>query len=207
MESVPPQRSTLPPITSMMSPGFPILNIVFPATSAEAPTPSIQPSISSIDPHVRSDEPNQSSPPNEQEKAIPYSTEDDIEIIRAVAAFFGSTFIGKVPWSFWNTYIQNSGVKRTASSLYHHWNGAMHKKYGGFLNTGRLNECAEWLRSANSDKLQNVPIQPPHAGLPLTHNYSMPQVPLISYKVPTEMYKDDPYLALYLNPTTVSHDI
>jgi hypothetical protein len=40
-----------------------------------------------------------------------------------------------------------SGSPRSTSSLYHHWNGSIWKKYKSFVTTGKLSECIQWIES------------------------------------------------------------
>ncbi|OHS94679.1 hypothetical protein TRFO_39149 [Tritrichomonas foetus] len=84
----------------------------------------------------------------ESDKSSPYLLQDDLLILKAIQAFFGSSYSGKVPWSFWNAFRASTGVNRSNSSLYHHWNGAMKKKYNSFLSRGKLAECISWLEKA-----------------------------------------------------------
>ena len=140
------KKIELPPISSFMT-DLPILVI-------DLPLQNVIQTISS--PHQETD--NQYAKTTEQDtsddnqlKSNPYTIEDDILIINAVANFYGSTFHGKVPWSFWNTLIATKKLTRTNSSLYHHWNGAMMRKYGEFLKTGHLRECIKWLQDSKSE--------------------------------------------------------
>ncbi|KAK8886390.1 hypothetical protein M9Y10_041853 [Tritrichomonas musculus] len=130
-------------------------------------------------------------------RSAPYTLHDDLSIFKVVAAYYGFGFHGKIPWSFWQTYKRATGSTRSNSSLYHHWNGAMKKKYDAFISNGRLNDCILWLETAvmaeqssnaclspqminNGNNIQ--PVQ--HAGTPLFHNRSEPPVSLIAVGQP-----------------------
>jgi hypothetical protein len=120
-----------------------------------------------------------SPPPPEPEgdrnvsRSAPYTIIDDLSILKVVAAYYGFGFQGKIPWSFWQTYKRVAHSTRSNSSLYHHWNGAMRKKYEQFLTTGRINECIVWLETA---AMADHP--PPPAGTPLCHVQSEPPIRL-----------------------------
>jgi hypothetical protein len=103
-----------------------------------------------------------------------YTLLDDLSILRVVTAYYGPAFCGKIPWSFWQTYKRVTGSSRSNSSLYHHWNGAMKRKYDAFLSSGQLSECIGWLETATAaNRRQEQP-----AGAPLIHHRSEPPVPL-----------------------------
>lgn len=119
-------------------------------------------------------------------RSAPYTLLDDLSIFKVVATYYGIGFHGKIPWSFWQTYKRVTGSTRSNSSLYHHWNGAMKKKYEAFISKGRLSECIMWLETAvNAEQTSSMmpppPQQPsvPHAGVPLCHNRSQPSMPLM----------------------------
>ncbi|OHT15528.1 hypothetical protein TRFO_02857 [Tritrichomonas foetus] len=114
-------------------------------------------------------------------RSAPYTLHDDLSIFKVVASYYGFGFHGKIPWSFWQTYKKATGSTRSNSSLYHHWNGAMKKKYEAFITNGRLSDCILWLETAvMAEQIPPNSTQPlPHAGTPLCHNRSQPSVPLI----------------------------
>lgn len=129
-------------------------------------------------PHTMSpDPPSDSSPgpPSREIKTPQYSLADDLMILKAIFNYYGSTFSGRVPWSFWQTFSKVSANSRSSSSLYHHWNGSMRKKYGHLIAAGRLEQCILWVEQTISSgkKLQNNPF--PMTGMPLTHNWSAPR--------------------------------
>lgn len=126
-------------------------------------------------------------------RSAPYTLHDDLSIFKVVAAYYGFGFHGKIPWSFWQTYKRATGSARSNSSLYHHWNGAMKKKYDAFISNGRLSDCILWLETAvmaeqSSSACLNTQLsdiqQMPHAGTPLFHNRSEPPVSLITVGKP-----------------------
>ena len=124
---------------------------------------------------------NESS--GESAKSAPYSLSDDLSIFQVVASYYGYGFHGKIPWSFWQTYKRVTGSSRSNSSLYHHWNGAMKKKYEIFIKTGRLSQVIVWLQNAinsESQHNQNQANAQQHeiTGAPLFHNKSQPPIPL-----------------------------
>jgi hypothetical protein len=92
-----------------------------------------------------------------------------------VAAYFGSTFSGRVPWSFWQTYKRVTGSPRSNSSLYHHWNGVIHRKYENFVSSGRLGECIACIERVTGPERKG---DSPPAGSPLVHHRSVPPVAL-----------------------------
>lgn len=145
--------------------------------------PSLSPEMPPINLRLPTEAPSDSGTEasnNEEDssKAMPYTMSDDLEIFKCIVAYYGTQFTGKIPWSFWQTYKQITGSPRSNSSLYHHWNGAMKKKYAGFINTGRLNDCIMWLESAimSERSISNPYTQ--HTGTPLCHNRSSPPVQL-----------------------------
>jgi hypothetical protein len=81
-------------------------------------------------------------------KAITFTTAEDLTILKAMRLYLGKSVSLKVPWSFWQFYRKFSGSQRSDSSLYHHWNGAMVKKYGCFIKDGRIDDCIKWVESS-----------------------------------------------------------
>ncbi|KAK8881673.1 hypothetical protein M9Y10_004433 [Tritrichomonas musculus] len=135
--------------------------------------------VSSVSP--RSEEPSLEDQNCDSGRSAPYTLKDDLMIFKVVASFYGFGFHGKIPWSFWQTYKRVTGSNRSNSSLYHHWNGAMKKKYEAFIDNGRLSDCILWLETAvmaeqTSPSAESIPFQ--HTGTPLFHNKSQPSIPL-----------------------------
>jgi hypothetical protein len=110
-------------------------------------------------------------------RSNPYTVADDLLILKVASAYFGATFRGKIPWSFWQTYKRVTGSSRSTSSLYHHWNGAIKKKYDAFLSAGRLSDCILWLETAVMTE-ERPPLLAVPTGAPLRHSDSEPPVPL-----------------------------
>ena len=80
-------------------------------------------------------------------KTSHYSLTSDLLILQHLFQLFGNSFNGVVPWSFWQSFKDATGHPRTCSSLYHHWKGAMSRKYGHFLKKGKLCECISWIQT------------------------------------------------------------
>jgi hypothetical protein len=108
-------------------------------------------------------------------RANAYTTADDLVILKVVGAYYGTTFCGKIPWSFWSTFKRVTGSKRSTSSLYHHWNCAIKKKYEMFLSVGRISDCIFWLETVGEDRAPGAFVP---TGAPLRHYRSEPPVPL-----------------------------
>ncbi|OHS94099.1 hypothetical protein TRFO_11367 [Tritrichomonas foetus] len=113
-------------------------------------------------------------------KSPQYSLTDDLLILKTINSYYGTAFHGRVPWSFWQTFRKTTGNRRSSSSLYHHWNGAMKRKYGSFLSQGRLTECIQWIETAieSAKPMQRRQIDDEYTGMPLQHNWSLPPVPI-----------------------------
>jgi hypothetical protein len=109
----------------------------------------------------------------EPSRSAPYTLLDDLSIFKVVAAYYGFDFRGKIPWSFWQTYRRVANSNRSNSSLYHHWNGAMRKKYDHFLSGGRMCECIAWLETAAAASQAAMP-----TGAPFCHMRSEPPISL-----------------------------
>lgn len=136
--------------------------------------------VSSISP--RPDESSLDDQNCDSGRSAPYTLRDDLMIFKVVATYYGFGFHGKIPWSFWQTFKRVTGSNRSNSSLYHHWNGAMKKKYEAFIDNGRLSDCILWLETAvMAEQTSPVQDQPPiqHSGTPLFHNKSQPSMPLV----------------------------
>lgn len=113
-------------------------------------------------------------------RAYPYTIADDLSMLKVVASYYGYKFTGKIPWSFWQTYKRVTGSTRSNSSLYHHWNGSMRKKYERYIESGNLRDCIQQLEEATMFK--QYPPYPPlvQVGMPLSHSVSGPSVPLVA---------------------------
>ena len=89
------------------------------------------------------------SPPPEPKKGrqnvktVFFTPSEDLALFKTLFAYYGGKPINKVPWSFWDLYRRTTGSDRSDSSLYHHWNGSIVKKYGRLLREGRLHECIQ----------------------------------------------------------------
>ena len=70
-----------------------------------------------------------------------FTPEEDLILFKTLLMYFGNTSIDSIPWSFWKIYRQATGSKRSDSSLYHHWNGSIQRKFGFLIKNGRLSEC------------------------------------------------------------------
>lgn len=115
-------------------------------------------------------------------RSLPYTISDDLSIFKVILRYFGDGFRGKIPWSFWQTYRKMSKSNRSNSSLYHHWNGAMKKKYEAFIASGRIADCVAWLETAVASEC-NIPsctqVSDHHTGYPLMHSLSQPPGPVV----------------------------
>ena len=145
-----------------------------PISSFDKHTPQV---LLEMEPSVMLHEPQPDSPPepSRELKTPQYSLSDDLMILKAIYNYYGSSFNGRVPWSFWQTFSKVSANARSSSSLYHHWNGSMRKKYGALIAAGRLEQCISWVEQTISSgkKLRNNPFK--MTGMPLTHNWSAPR--------------------------------
>ena len=109
------------------------------------------------------------------ESSGPYRVEDDLSIFRAIRSFYGESFNGTVPWSFWQTYRRLTGSNRSTSSLYHHWNGSIQRKYGTYLREKNLDECIKHIESEKSNAATVVSpgrFDEPAVSLPLVRSWS-----------------------------------
>jgi hypothetical protein len=70
-----------------------------------------------------------------------YTLVDNLLMLTAVGVSDRLEFSGKMPWSFWQTYKCMVGLKRSISSLNHHWNGATRRRYEVFLTRGKFSDC------------------------------------------------------------------
>lgn len=124
----------------------------------------------------------QCEPTISNSSSAPYTMRDDLSIITIIHKYFGKEFTGKIPWSFWQTYKTISKSPRSCSSLYHHWNGSMQKKYKGFLQTGRLIECIKWISSALECDISEQSSGKACSGHPLVQVMSEPPVPIEDFR-------------------------
>ena len=88
-----------------------------------------------------------STPKREHVRPSQFTIEEDLEIVKCVFAFYKPTWNQKIPWSFWQIYRKTTGSQRSNSSLYHHWEGSICKKYGMFINSGRLDDCIKFIQA------------------------------------------------------------
>jgi hypothetical protein len=122
----------------------------------------------------------------EAARSAPYTIHDDLSILKVVSLYYGCGFHGKMPWSFWQTYKRVTNSPRSNSSLYHHWNGSIRKKYENFLSAGRIMDCILCLETAIMTQ-QAIPQSPhPPAGHQLYHHFSQPPVPLTPHAPPRD---------------------
>lgn len=126
-------------------------------------------------------------------KPITFTDSEDLSILKAMRLYLGKTVSPKIPWSFWQLYRRFSGSKRSDSSLYHHWNGAMLKKYGNFIKLGKIDECIAWAESS-IDLCQYKPeseeYNTNHQGRQLVHTRSQQVLPP---PIPLGMQYSDKY--------------
>lgn len=117
-------------------------------------------------------------PPAGESKTPQYTLHDDLKILETIKSYYGSAFRGRVPWSFWQTFRKVTGNERSSSSLYHHWNGAMKRKYGAYLMHGRIDECLAWIERAlaTGKPIQRKAMEV--TGSPMMHNWSLPPAPI-----------------------------
>lgn len=152
------EKRPLPPITLLLQ-DFPTLDLFLHRhEGAESDTPE--------------------DPSTPEAKAPQYTLHDDLQILETIKSYYGTAFRGRVPWSFWQTFRKVTGNTRSSSSLYHHWNGAMRRKYGAYLLQGRIDECIAWIERALAT---GKPIQRKAmeiTGSPMTHNWSLPPTPI-----------------------------
>jgi len=169
------------------------------ASSNENPKITLPPisAISSNMPLLNIDMGNNENPPNQDEEVgspvtttkdggktrpATFSTSEDISILRTMKMYFGNQVNRKIPWSFWQLYRRMTGSTRSDSSLYHHWNGSMMKKYGGFLREGRLDDCIYWAESTYQLESKRAPPEQ-NSSRPLFHARSFQSMPVqIFYK-------------------------
>lgn len=125
-------------------------------------------------------------------KPMNFSVLEDIAILKAMRLYLGKNVSLKVPWSFWQFYRKFTGSQRSDSSLYHHWNGAMVKKYGNFIKDGLIDECIAWAENSSESKQvksdyedEIFPVEPrmlihsrSHQVMPSSYFHSDPATPL-----------------------------
>lgn len=172
------QRIVLPPIESIMC-GMPTLCLNLNAEPEESPESPAS------DTEILDDNTSSSKTPQ-------YTLKDDLLILKTIKTYYGTAFHGRVPWCFWQTFRKATMSDRSSSSLYHHWNGAMKRKYGSFLNQGRLDDCIAWIQAgiASGKPLQRKVMEcNTYTGMPLAHNWSLP--PMSSNKMQA-IFNDNP---------------
>lgn len=134
------QKPLLPPISSFAT-GMPLLNVDLgvqqPPSYEEYQYPPVISQQNSIP----------LFPKIIKGKPTTFSVLEDISILKAMRLYIGKNVSLKIPWSFWQLYRRYTGSQRSDSSLYHHWNGAMVKKYGNFIKDGKIDECIQWAES------------------------------------------------------------
>lgn len=193
-----PEKIVLPPITSLIG-NFPAFDLAgtnapiestFPQANRQAnlsiSTPIQSPKFftdpEDIEEHFNYQHPGD-NPSNQESsptfgKTPQYTLADDLLILKTINSYYGTAFHGRVPWSFWQTFKKVTGNKRSSSSLYHHWNGAMKRKYGSFLTQGRINECISWIETAieSGKPIQKKPTTNPVA--PPSQTWPLPSMPI-----------------------------
>ena len=190
-------KQILPPISQFLG-IMPQLEITVPeqSRSAEILIPNIQTSqeapVMLKPPELNSSgEKNQSEPKKGRQnvKTVFFTPSEDLALFKTLFAYYGAKPINKVPWSFWDLYRRTTGSDRSDSSLYHHWNGSIVKKYGRLLREGRLHEC---IQIAEAETEKQAPFDFPSSKL----SYSQSQAaygPLVSYP----QYYYPPYQQMY----------
>lgn len=73
---------------------------------------------------------------------------EDIALFKTLLIYFGPKPIDKIPWAFWDLYRKFTGSDRSDSSLYHHWNGSIMKKYGPLIREGRIMDCIKFTEAS-----------------------------------------------------------
>ena len=145
-----------------------------PITSMSSDLPVFQISINKDEPQEIEDSKSLKIKPST------FTTMEDISILKTMKMYFGNLVNPKIPWSFWQLYRRMTGSQRSDSSLYHHWNGSMMKKYGGFIREGRIDDCINWAES--TFQLESRKINPENTqNRPLFHAKSMQNVPIQIY--------------------------
>ena len=147
-------RTILPPIQSLAA-GMPILSLeTLPPVQAPPPPPQIIPQTQIQNQFIPQNFRPQPKPvyamqqPLQKGKPTTFTAAEDLSILKAMRLYLGKNVSLKIPWSFWQLYRRFTGSQRSDSSLYHHWNGAMIKKYGNFIKEGRIDDCIKWAESA-----------------------------------------------------------
>jgi hypothetical protein len=79
-----------------------------------------------------------------------YTLEDELQLLKFVSRYHGLDFHEKLPIPFWRTFKQVSGSTRSLSSLRHHWNGPMMRKYKPMMEAGTLGWFIKQIESALS---------------------------------------------------------
>ena len=117
-------------------------------------------------------------------KTVFFTPSEDLSLFKTLYAYYGNKPITKVPWSFWDLLRRTTGSDRSDSSLYHHWNGSIVKKYGKLLREGRLHECIQ-IAEAETKKQTPYSIGPPKLAYSQSQAAYQPLVPYPQYYCPT----------------------
>ena len=133
MQSV---RTVLPPISSLTG-DMPVIELDLDVMRS-GQSPPLSPSMCVPTSQI------QLNPNYTKGKPTTFTILEDISILRAMRLYLGPSIPVKIPWSFWQVYRKFCGSQRSDSSLYHHWNGAMLKKYGNLIKEGRIDDCIRW---------------------------------------------------------------
>ncbi|OHT07901.1 hypothetical protein TRFO_05003 [Tritrichomonas foetus] len=148
------QRLTLPPISSISS-EFPTIDLHLPSSIIPKKSQTsrsfdlrnstiIQPQESNrvkrksivpekFAPNVRGECYCSAIEEEKKEKPISFTAEEDNGMMQSVLNYFGP--VQKVPWSFWQIYKKVYGTWRSTSSLYHHWERILMRKFKLFCVT------------------------------------------------------------------------
>ena len=122
---------TLPPITTISS-EFPTINLVIPDFK-KAFDCSLNDDDKMIDSPTSPTEANSERDDDKKDKPVPFTHEEDTGIMQSVLNYFGP--VQKVPWSYWQIYKKAYGTWRSTSSLYHHWERILSRKFKLFCET------------------------------------------------------------------------
>jgi hypothetical protein len=185
-------RTILPPISTLAA-GMPIISLDFmKITKSEQQREEESKKKEEI-----KEEPGQIRPekPVLKGKQMTFTALEDLSILKAMRLYLGKNVSFKIPWSFWQLYRRSTGSQRSDSSLYHHWNGAMAKKYSSFIKEGKIDECIKWAESAldmQSLKRQHPIAQEQPGVRALIHTRSHQVVPPSYFKLDEKNDKEQP---------------
>jgi hypothetical protein len=84
----------------------------------------------------------------QRSQIVTFSKAEDVTILYAVRRSYGVDFSGNLPWSFWDIYKKLTNSERSFSSLYHHWNRSLLRKYGALLSAARINDAISLAETA-----------------------------------------------------------